>query len=194
MPRSGPTFFPTPAHWRRWLTRHHAKQDELWVGYYKKDSGLKSITWPESVDQALCFGWIDGIRQRIDDVSYQIRFTPRRASSIWSAVNLRRIGELLAEGLVEPAGRAAFERRKESRSGLYSYEQRKLARFSAPLQAALHRNRKARTFWESQPSGYRQSATFWVMSAKRPATRERRMATLIQDSTAGQRIGPFRRR
>ena len=190
---SAPRFFPTPAHWRRWLERHHDRQDELWVGYYKRGTGQASITWPESVDQALCYGWIDGIRKRIDDTSYMIRFTPRRAGSTWSAVNLRRISALLEDDLVQPAGRQAFEGRKLDRSGWYSYEQRKSARFSADYLRRFKASRKGWSYWEAQPPGYRSTATLWVMSAKRDATRERRLATLIQDSEAGRRIAPLRR-
>ncbi len=165
----------------------------MWVGFYKRGTGLASITWPESVDQALCYGWIDGIRKRIDDTSYRIRFTPRRAGSTWSAVNLRRIAALMEDDLVRPAGRQAFEGRKPDRSGPYSYEQRKRVRFSAEYLGRFKASRKGWSYWESQPSGYRSTATFWVMSAKREATRERRLATLIQDSAAGRRIGPLRR-
>lgn len=190
---STPKFFPTPAYWRRWLERHHDRQDQLWVGYYKKGTGQTSITWPESVDQALCYGWIDGIRKRIDDTSYMIRFTPRRAGSTWSAVNLRRISALMEDDLVQPAGLEAFERWKQARSGLDRYEQRESARFSAEDLKRFKASRKGWSYWEAQPPGYRSTATFWVMSAKREATRERRLATLIQDSEAGRRIAPLRR-
>jgi uncharacterized protein YdeI (YjbR/CyaY-like superfamily) len=165
----------------------------LWVGFHRKGTGLPSITWPESVDQALCYGWIDGIRKRIDDTSYMIRFTPRRADSTWSAVNLRRIAALMEDDLVRPAGRRALEARKPDRSGLYSYEQRKRARFSAEYLRRFQASRKAWSYWEGQPPGYRITATFWVMSAKREATRDRRLATLIQDSAADRRIAPLRR-
>ena len=190
---STPKFFPTPAHWRRWLERHHDRQDELWVGYYKRGTGQASITWPESVDQALCYGWIDGIRKRIDDTSYMIRFTPRRAGSTWSAVNLRRMSALMESDLVQPAGLEAFKRWKQARGGLDRDKQRESARFSAEYLKRFKASRKGWSYWESQPPGYRSTATLWVMSAKREATRQRRLATLIQDSEAGRRIAPLRR-
>ncbi len=165
----------------------------MWVGFYKRGTGLASITWPESVDQALCYGWIDGIRKRIDDTSYMIRFTPRRAGSNWSAVNLGRIAELMNQGLVEPAGREAFEGRKLDRSGGSGDEPRESPRFNAEYLRRFKARRKAWSYWEGEPPGYRRTATFWVMSAKREATRERRLATLIQDCEAGQRIAPLRR-
>src|SRR6201994_5024445 len=118
-----PKFFKTPAEWRAWLEEHHGQQKELLVGFYKKASGKPSITWPESVDAALCFGWIDGVRRRIDDVSYCIRFTPRKPQSIWSLVNIKRVAELTRDGLMHPAGQKAFDARKEARSGIYSFEQ-----------------------------------------------------------------------
>src|SRR5216683_1751207 len=118
----GPTFFATPAAWRDWLEKHHDRRQELLVGFYKKDSGKPSITWPESVDQALCFGWIDGVRRRIDDVSYSIRFTPRKRSSNWSAINIRRVADLTKLGLMRPAGLKAFEGRSEDKSRIYAYE------------------------------------------------------------------------
>ena len=122
-----PKFFKTPAAFRKWLAANHAKSKELWVGFYKKSSGKPSITWPESVDEALCFGWIDGIRKTIDDVSYKIRFTPRKPRSVWSAVNVKRATELSTSGLMHPAGLAAFQKREGTRSEIYSYEQRKRA-------------------------------------------------------------------
>src|SRR5438105_9746878 len=124
-------FFRTPAQWRSWLERHHASKDELWVGFYKKGSGRPSITWPQSVDEALCFGWIDGIRKSVDADSYMIRFTPRRPGSTWSAVNIRRVAELAKLGLMGEAGRTAFGRRTAAKSGIYAYENRTLSRFTA---------------------------------------------------------------
>src|SRR5579872_1044345 len=120
-----PQFFATPAAWRAWLEKHHADSDELWVGFYKRDSGRPSITWPESVDGALCFGWIDGVRKSVDSTSYKIRFTPRKARSIWSAVNVKRAAELAKLGLMHSAGLAALEKRTGARTEIYSYEQRK---------------------------------------------------------------------
>jgi len=146
-----PTFFATPAGFRDWLEVHHADAPELLVGYYKKGSGRASMTWPESVDEALCFGWIDGIRRRIDDERYSIRFTPRRARSVWSAVNIRRAGELIAEGRMTPAGLAAFEARDEARSAIYSYEQRHKAKLDPEQERLLRELAKLRG--EERPTG-----------------------------------------
>jgi uncharacterized protein YdeI (YjbR/CyaY-like superfamily) len=181
------TFFPTPAAFRRWLEKNHEKAAELLVGFYKKDSGKPSITWPESVDQALCFGWIDGVRRRIDDVSYSIRFTPRRRGSIWSAINIRRATELSKQGQMSPAGLRAFEARDEKKSAIYSYENR--PRELAPeYEKRFRANKKAWEYWSAQPPGYRRQITYWVMEAKKDETRERRIATLIADCAAGRRV------
>jgi uncharacterized protein YdeI (YjbR/CyaY-like superfamily) len=190
-PRSAgkPTFFPNPQAFRAWLEAHHRGTPELLVGFYKRDTGLPSITWPESVDQALCFGWIDGVRRRIDDRSYSIRFSPRRASSVWSAVNTKRMAVLQAEGLVRPAGLEAFARKSEQRSQLYSYENRHSAEFSSELLERFRANKKAWAFFEAQPPGYRHITTFYVMGAKRAETREKRLATLIELSANGRRLG-----
>jgi uncharacterized protein YdeI (YjbR/CyaY-like superfamily) len=188
-----PTFFETPAHFRAWLEEHHDVEEELWVGYYKKGTDLPSITWPESVDEALCFGWIDGLRKSVDEVSYKIRFTPRKPTSNWSAVNVARIEALTEEGRMQPAGLAAWERRKQAKTAVYSYEQRKKARFPEEFEAEFQAHEKAWAFFQSQPPGYRSNATFWVISAKREDTRRRRLATLIEDSAAGRKIAPLRR-
>jgi uncharacterized protein YdeI (YjbR/CyaY-like superfamily) len=195
---SGPTrdavrFFATPAKWRQWLDRNHAKADEIWVGFYKKGSGKPSITWPESVDEALCYGWIDSIRKSIDDVSYKIRFTPRRKGSIWSAVNIARVDVLTTEGRMMPAGAAAFAAREDKKSRVYTYEQRDAATLGDEYERRFRARPKAWAFWESQPLYYRKLATRWVVSAKQEATRERRLVTLIEDSAAGRKIGPMRR-
>ena len=142
---------------------------ELLVGFYKRDSGKPSITWPESVDQALCYGWIDGVRKRIDDVSYSIRFTPRRAGSIWSSINIKRVGELEALGHMHEAGLAAFAKRSEEKSRIYFYEQRHSARLDPEHQKRLERNRKAWIFFQAQPPGYQRLMAFWVVSARRRA-------------------------
>jgi uncharacterized protein YdeI (YjbR/CyaY-like superfamily) len=184
----GPTFFARPAQFRRWLERHHERETELLVGFYKTGSGKPSITWPQSVDEALCFGWIDGVRRRIDDESYSIRFTPRKPTSTWSAVNIRRMGELVAAGLVAPAGLAAFERRSEKRSAIYSYERRNEATLEPALERELRRNRGAATYLEGEAPWYRRTVTHWVMSAKREETRRKRLAELIEASAAGRRI------
>lgn len=183
-----PHFFATPEDFRAWLQANHATVGELWVGFYKVGTGRPSITWPQSVDEALCVGWIDGVRKRIDDESYVIRFTPRRPGSIWSAVNIKRMGELIAEGRVHPAGLAAFEKRRDDRSAIYSYEQRKTAELPEEYERRFRENTAAWEFFQSQPPGYRRTATFWVVSAKKEETRKKRISTLIADSAAGRRI------
>lgn len=188
-----PRFFPTAQKFRAWLEKHHAGTSELWVGFYKKDSGRPSITWPESVDEALCVGWIDGLRKSIDAHSYMIRFTPRKPGSIWSAVNTRRAGELLEAGRMRPAGRRAFEGRDPKKTNLYSFEQRQAAELDRESAKRLEANRVAWKFFQSQPEGYRRTAIFWVMSAKQAETRARRLETLIRDSAAGLRVPPLRR-
>lgn len=185
-------FFATPVAWREWLEKYHDQRQELLVGFYKKDSGKPSITWPESVDAALCFGWIDGVRRRIDDASYSIRFTPRRPRSTWSTVNIKRVEELTRLGLMHPAGIKAFEARREERSGIYSFEQQGIA-FASGQEERFHANKSAWKFFESQPPWYRRTATFWVISAKREETREKRLATLIECSEQGQTIPPLTR-
>jgi uncharacterized protein YdeI (YjbR/CyaY-like superfamily) len=186
------TFFETPLQFRAWLQKHHRTAQELWVGYYKKDSGKPSLTWPESVDEALCFGWIDGIRKRLDDERYVIRFTPRRRGSIWSTVNTRRMEELTRAGRVRAAGRAAFEAREAKKSGVYSFEQQEAVAFEPSLERQFKANRPAWTFFAAQPPGYRRLATFYVMSAKRDETRRRRLETVIGLSEAGRRLDPMK--
>ena len=189
-----PIFFATPADLRRWLMRHHASDRELLVGFYKKASGRPSLTWAESVDEALCFGWIDGVRRTIDADSYSIRFTPRTKGSTWSNVNTRRATDLIRQGRMQPAGLQAFEARDPAKAGTYSFEQRSKARLSAAGEARFRANADAWRFFETQPAGYRRTALWWVVSAKQDATRERRLLTLIADSAAGRRIGPLRRK
>jgi uncharacterized protein YdeI (YjbR/CyaY-like superfamily) len=189
-----PTFFATPADFRAWLERHHESDSELIVGFHKRGSGRPSITWPEAVDQALCFGWIDGVRRRIDDTSYSIRFTPRKARSTWSAVNIKRMKELVDGGLVAPAGLAAFERRADDRSAIYSYEQRKAAKLEADQERRLRADERAWAFFEAQPPSYRRAAIHWVTTAKKPETRDRRLAQLIECSAAGEPVPPLRPR
>jgi uncharacterized protein YdeI (YjbR/CyaY-like superfamily) len=181
-------FFATPDEWRRWLAKHHATEKELWVGFYKKGSGKPSITWPESVDGALCFGWIDGLRKGIDETSYKIRFTPRKPRSIWSSVNIRRAAALEAEGLMTPAGRAALAARTAERSEVYAYEQPGERVLSPDDEARFRANAAAWTYFESRPASYRRSAIWWVISAKQATTHERRLATLIADSAAGRTL------
>ncbi len=185
-------FFATPAEFRAWLAANHATADELWAGYYKKGSGRPSMSWPEAVDQALCYGWIDGIRKSLDEISYTNRFTPRRKGSNWSAVNIRRARELIEQGLMQPAGLAAFEARDAARDEHYSYE-RQMAALDEGLEAEFRANAAAWTYWEAQPAHYRRGAMHWVISAKREDTRRKRLATLIADSAAGQWIALYRR-
>ena len=182
-----PKFFKTPSDFRKWLAAHHDSETELWVGFYKKDSGKASITWPQSVDEALCFGWIDGIRKTIDEVSYKIRFTPRRQRSIWSAVNIKRAGELTEQGLMQKAGLEAFAVRQEYRSGIYSYEQRS-PELPPEYAKKLKRNMTAWKFFQAQPPSYRKNVHWWIVGAKREETRLKRLDQLIKDSAAGRRI------
>ena len=186
------TFFESPADFRRWLEKHAATAQELWVGYYKRGSGKPSITWPESVDEALCVGWIDGIRKSLDEDCYTIRFTPRRADSNWSLVNIGRVAELEKAGRMRPAGRRAFQDRNEERARRYSYEQR-TAKLAAPYEKKLKAVPKAWKFFCSQAPWYQRTMSLWVMSAKQEATRMRRLERLIADSAQGQRIGPMTR-
>ncbi|MFN7943432.1 MAG: YdeI/OmpD-associated family protein [Thermoanaerobaculia bacterium] len=174
-----PLFFANPGKLRAWLERHHARRRELWVGFHKRDSGTPSITWPESVDEALCFGWIDGVRKRLDADRYVIRFTPRQSTSTWSAVNIRRMAELAAEGRVRAAGERAFAARSQAKSGIYSYEQRHAAALAAEQEELFRSNERAWRFFQRQPPWYRRTATFWVVSAKREETRRKRLAELI---------------
>jgi len=187
-----PTFFPTPADFRRWLEKHHTTEKELLVGFYKTSSGKPSITWPESVDQALCFGWIDGLRKRVDDESYTIRFTPRKPTSTWSAVNIKRVQELTQLGLMTPAGLKAFEARKENKSGIYAYEQRTAA-LPPEYEKTLRKNKAAWTFFQAQPASYRKTAMWWIVSAKQEATRLKRLEQLIAHSAQGQTVPQFTR-
>ncbi|HYC58840.1 MAG TPA: YdeI/OmpD-associated family protein [Thermoanaerobaculia bacterium] len=181
-----PRFFKKPEDFRAWLEKNHDSAKELLVGFWKRDSGKPSITWPESVDEALCFGWIDGIRRRIDDESYTIRFTPRAVKSKWSAVNIKRVAELTELGRMKPAGLAAFEKRDPKSEG-YSYERRE-ATLDAAMEKRFRANKAAWTFWEAQPPYYRRTLSWWVISAKREETREKRLEQLIAASAEGRRI------
>jgi len=182
-----PKFFKTPSAFRKWLAANQATAKELWVGLYKKGTGTQSITWPESVDEALCFGWIDGVRKRIDDESYKIRFSPRKSISTWSSINTKRAKELIKLGLMQPAGLAAFNARREDRSGTYSYEQRP-AELIEPYAATLKRNKAAWKFFQAQPPSYRKMINWWIVSAKQEATRLNRLDKLTEESTAGRRL------
>jgi uncharacterized protein YdeI (YjbR/CyaY-like superfamily) len=188
-----PTFFRSPAAFRKWLQQHNATKQELLVGFYKIDSGKPSITWPESVDEALCFGWIDGIRKRVDDVSYTIRFTPRKSSSVWSAVNIKRVEALAEEGRMMPAGLKAIAARRENKSGIYSYEQRP-DELVEPYARLLVRNARAKRFFAQQAPSYRRAAIWWVISARKEETRLKRARTLIELSGKGELIPQFMRR
>ena len=183
-------FFKKPADFRKWLETHHAAATEQWVGFYKQGSGKASITWPQSVDEALCFGWIDGLRKGIDEVSYKIRFTPRKASSTWSSVNIKRVGELTEQGLMQPAGLKAFAARRENKSGIYSYEQRS-PELPADYAKQLKNNPTAWKFFVAQPASYKKAANWWVVSARQEETRLKRLAKLIDHSANGRRIPQF---
>jgi uncharacterized protein YdeI (YjbR/CyaY-like superfamily) len=181
------TFFRSSLDFCKWLERHHANARKLWVGFYKKNSGKPSITWPESVDQALCFGWIGGVRKSINELNYMIRFSPRKSTSIWSAINMKRAEELATQDLMRPAGKKAYELRKENGSGIYSYEQRSPtlpASYEKPLKA----NKAAWDFFEAQPPSYRKTAFWWVVSAKKEETRLKKLEKLIEYSAGGKRL------
>lgn len=184
---SEPTYFTTPARLRAWFRKHHASAAELLLGYWKVGSGQPSVTWPESVDEALCVGWIDGVRRRVDDERYTIRFTPRRPGSVWSRVNVQRVAVLAAEGRMQPPGLAVFEARGEAHQHGYTYAQR-AEQLPAELAAVFRAETQAWGFFERQPPGYQRVAIHWVASAKQEATRLRRLAKLIEESTAGRRI------
>jgi uncharacterized protein YdeI (YjbR/CyaY-like superfamily) len=187
-----PVYFRSPADLRDWLERHHDGATELAVGFWRTSSGNCGLTWAQAVDEALCFGWIDGVRRRVDDQRYTIRFTPRRPNSSWSAVNVARVAELTAQGRMRPAGLAAFERRTPEKSGNYSYENRP-ADLEGPYADQFRAEAAAWAFFRAQPPSYRRTATWWVISAKKEETRQRRLATLIEDSAHGRRLGMLRR-
>ena len=186
-------FFKSPAAFRAWLRVHHKKEMALWVGFWKKHTGKPSLTWQESVDEALCYGWIDGTRKARDAESYIQRFTPRKKRSNWSDINIGRVAALTTKGRMRPAGLAAFAAREAARSGVYSFEQRASVALTAAELRRFRAERGAWKFFESQPPGYKKTATWWVVSAKREETRGKRLATLIADSAAGLRIAMLRR-
>lgn len=188
-----PIFFAAPSDFRAWLETNHASATQLWVGFYKKQSGRPSITWPQAVDEALCFGWIDGIRKSIDDSSYTIRFTPRKARSTWSAVNIKRVEELTRMGRMSTAGLSAFAQRTPEKSAIYAYEQQD-ATFNEEFEQQFRANSAAWQFFQAQPAGYRRAATWWVISAKKDETRRKRLATLIEDSARERTIAPLTRK
>ena len=180
-------FFKTALAFRKWLQSHHASAKELWVGFYKKGSGRPSITWPQSVDEALCVGWIDGIRKSLDNESYMIRFSPRKPGSVWSAVNMRNVERLIKEQRMTPVGLKAYEARKEYRSGIYSYEQRS-PELIEPYLTKLKRNQAAWNFFHAQPPSYRKVMNWWIVSARKEETRVKRLEQLIEVSAQGKRM------
>lgn len=184
-----PLFFDDARAFRRWLEKNHATKTELLVGFLKKAPGRTSLTYFEALDEALCFGWIDGVRRSIDGDRWCQRFSPRQARSVWSRINIRKVESLRAAGRMAPAGLKAFEARDEKRTGLYSFERSKRIDFDRVSTRALRARPGAWRFFQAQPPGYRRLMTFWVMSAKKPETRQRRLERLIADSNAGRRVG-----
>jgi uncharacterized protein YdeI (YjbR/CyaY-like superfamily) len=187
-------FFETPAQWRAWLEANHATATEVEVGFRRKATGLPTMTWSEAVDEALCFGWIDGVRHSIDGTSYRNRFTPRKPSSTWSRVNIAKVEALEAAGKMTDAGRAAFARRTEANSGVYSFEGDRAEVLPEPYAAVLEADEAASAHFAGRPRWYRRAAVHWVTSAKREATRERRLAELVECSARGEDVPPLRRR
>jgi uncharacterized protein YdeI (YjbR/CyaY-like superfamily) len=186
---SKPVYFRNSAALRKWFATNSGKAKELVVGYMKRGTGVASVTWPESVDEALCVGWIDGVRRRIDERRYQIRFTPRRAGSHWSNVNIRRVGELKKAGRMKPAGLAAFAGRSQSRTGRAHYEQRRKAKLRPEHVREFKRHAAAWKYYGTVPPGYRHLVNFWITSAKKPETRAKRLKLLIAACAQGKRLG-----
>ena len=184
---AGVQFFATAADLRKWFRAHHKTADELWVGFHRKDSGRKSITWPEAVDEALCVGWIDGIRKRLDETSFTNRFTPRRKGSTWSAVNIARVAALTEGKRMRPAGLAAFAERKLFRSGIYSYEQRPQT-LPELYAKQMQKHARAWDFFQAQPPGYRKLMTWYIVSAKKDDTRQQRFERLLDACRRGVRL------
>jgi uncharacterized protein YdeI (YjbR/CyaY-like superfamily) len=182
-----PKFFPTQTDFRRWFEENHEREIELLVGFYKVDSGKPSMNWSQSVDEALCFGWIDGVRRSIDAESYSIRFTPRKSKSVWSAVNIAKVAELTEKGLMKPAGIAAFAKREESKSKIYAYEN-ELKSFSEEFEKLFKSNEKAWEFFQKQANWYKKQMTSWVMTAKQEATRQKRLEKLIGESANERKV------
>lgn len=180
-------FFKNTAELRKWFRTNRDRQVEVYIGFYRKGCEKKAITYAEALDEALCWGWIDGIRKRVDDESYTNRFTPRKEKSIWSLVNIEHVARLTAEGRMQPSGLAAFEKRKSERTGVYSFEQDSVV-FEPEMLSEFQSHKVAWEYWMNQPPGYRKVATHWVTSAKRVETRERRLRTLIEDCAQGLRL------
>jgi uncharacterized protein YdeI (YjbR/CyaY-like superfamily) len=189
---SKPIFFDSPEAFYAWLEEHHETEDEVYVGFHKQHTGKRAMSWSEAVDQALCFGWIDGRANKIDEDRYMQRFTPRRPGSNWSKVNVEKVARLDEGGLMRPAGRAAFERRRDAKAGTYSFE-RADSELPPEYKERLRANRAAADYFDAKPPWYKRAALHWVTSAKREETRERRLAQLIQDSASGVDIKPLRR-
>jgi uncharacterized protein YdeI (YjbR/CyaY-like superfamily) len=181
-------YFKAAADFRVWLEANHASATELWLGFYKKDSGKGGITYAEALDEALCFGWIDGIRKRVDELSFTQRFTPRKSQSNWSLINIGHVARLKKAGRMKPPGLKAFAARTDAKSGVYSFEN-KPRELSPALERQFKLDQAAWEFFQQQPPGYRRLASFYVMSAKREETRQRRLAQLMSDSKQGRRLG-----
>jgi uncharacterized protein YdeI (YjbR/CyaY-like superfamily) len=185
-------FFASPEDFNKWLDENHNKLSEQWVGFYKVKTGIPSITWPQSVDEALCYGWIDGLRKSIDEKSYKIRFTPRRSKSIWSAVNIQKIAELTKLGKMKSAGIEAFNKLDKEKAKVYSFEQKNIVLDEA-FEQKIKANKKAWNFFQSLPPSVKKPSILWVMSAKREDTKLRRLNILIESSEQGLRVPPLRR-
>jgi uncharacterized protein YdeI (YjbR/CyaY-like superfamily) len=188
---SEPIYFASPQEFYDWLSEHHASETEVFVGYWKKHTGRPSLTWSQAVDQALCFGWIDGRVNRIDDERHMQRFTPRRPGSNWSNVNVEKVAKLKRAGRMRPAGLAAFEARTEARTGVYSFERDRPPKLPRAYERRLRADAAAWAYWQARPPGYRRTATAWVVSAKREETRERRLTQLIECSAQGRHVPPL---
>ncbi len=184
-------FFKSGTDFRRWLEKNHSSADELWVGFYRKDSGKGGITYAQALDEALCYGWIDGIRKKLDDISFTTRFTPRKPNSVWSNVNVAHVSRLTQEGRMMPPGIAAYEKKTDARTGVYSFE-RETASLHPAMVREFRKNRQAWKFFEAQPPYYRRLAAWYVISAKRQETRDMRLKRLIDDSARGDRLAQFK--
>ena len=180
-------FFRSGSEFRKWLEKNHSKSDELWIGFYRKDSGRGGMSYPQALDEALCYGWIDGIRKKLDERSYTTRFTPRKPKSIWSNVNIKHIARLTRDGRMMPAGIAAYSARDDSRTGVYSFE-RTIAELEPLMIGEFKRTPGAWKYFEAQPPYYRRIASWWVISARKDETRARRLAKLIEHSARKERL------
>lgn len=185
-------FFESQEKFREWLEKNHTSEKEVWVGFHKVDTKKPTLTWSQSVDQALCFGWIDGIRKSLDATSYTIRFTPRNPKSVWSNINIKKVEELTKKGLMHPVGLELFKARKEENSGIYSFEQTS-TEFTETYLSKFQTNKKAWDNFTSMPPSYRKAVFWWVMSAKQESTRQKRLEILIGDSERGERISQYKR-